>query len=317
MQSYKAVGQVPDLEKTANEDGSILYRYQNETGDILMRDYTVFPGIHVAFNDVHMNGCDMNVSASPAVENILEIDHCKEGRIECLRGNDYVYLSDGDLAVHQKLLTKHETMFPTGHYHGITISIDTTEAPKSLASVLEEVNVSPDRLMNKFCKNGTSFVARANEKLNHIFAELYDLPERIKLGYLKIKVLEILLFLSALPVADSVQKQSFSTAQVGTAKEACRILLSNLDRHITIEELAERLHVSPTQLKNSFKGVYGEPIFSFVRRQKMLGAASMLRSTDKTVLEIAGLFGYSNGGKFATAFCDEMGMMPAKYRRQN
>ena len=47
---------------------------------------------------------------------------------------------------------------------------------------------------------------------------------------------------------------------------------------------------------------------------KMHGAAVLLRTTDRTVLDIAGQFGYDNGSKFARAFRDVIGVSPAAYR---
>ena len=40
----------------------------------------------------------------------------------------------------------------------------------------------------------------------------------------------------------------------------------------------------------------------------------LLRQTDRTVLDIAGQFGYDNGSKFAKAFRDTVGMSPTEYR---
>ena len=40
----------------------------------------------------------------------------------------------------------------------------------------------------------------------------------------------------------------------------------------------------------------------------------LLRQTDRTVLDIAGQFGYDNGSKFAKAFRDVIGVSPNAYR---
>ena len=66
--------------------------------------------------------------------------------------------------------------------------------------------------------------------------------------------------------------------------------------------------------KTSFKGVYGSSIQAFQREQKMRAAAKLLQSTDRTVLDIAGQFGYANGSKFAAAFQNVMGVSPNEYR---
>ena len=48
---------------------------------------------------------------------------------------------------------------------------------------------------------------------------------------------------------------------------------------------------------------------------QMLSAAKELKTTDKSVLEIAGSYGYDNGSKFAKAFRDCVGMSPLAYRK--
>ena len=53
---------------------------------------------------------------------------------------------------------------------------------------------------------------------------------------------------------------------------------------------------------------------AFLRAQKMHGAAALLRTTDRTVLDIAGQFGYDNASKFAKAFRDVVGVSPREYR---
>mgnify|MGYP001049018267 len=46
----------------------------------------------------------------------------------------------------------------------------------------------------------------------------------------------------------------------------------------------------------------------------MHAAAELLRSTDRTVLDIAGQFGYDNASKFARAFRSVIGVSPNAYR---
>ena len=61
-------------------------------------------------------------------------------------------------------------------------------------------------------------------------------------------------------------------------------------------------------------GFYGRSPAAWLRLQKMHGAAELLRSTDRTVLDIAGQFGYDNASKFARAFRDVIGVSPNEYR---
>ena len=53
--------------------------------------------------------------------------------------------------------------------------------------------------------------------------------------------------------------------------------------------------------------VYGKPLYQCIRAYKMRVAARLLRETDRTVLDIAGEFGYGNSSKFAAAFREVLG----------
>ena len=138
----------------------------------------------------------------------------------------------------------------------------------------------------------------------------------IRKGYHKVKVLELLLFLSGLDYkGESEERRYFSRSQVTAAKEAKKYLLAHLDEHITITELADMLGISSTSLKICFKGVYGDTINGYITNCKMQKAASLLKNTDKSVLEIAGIVGYNNGSKFAGAFRRVMNKSPNEYRK--
>ena len=99
------------------------------------------------------------------------------------------------------------------------------------------------------------------------------------------------------------------------AKEVSAYMISNMNSRITLDDLTKKFHVSGTQLKTTFKGVYGVSIYSYIRKQKMQSAAQMLRNCDDTVLEIAGRYGYENGSKFAKAFKETIGLSPNAYRQ--
>ena len=133
-----------------------------------------------------------------------------------------------------------------------------------------------------------------------------------RMGYFKVKILELLLFLSALELPAG--RRSYSGAQVLLARRAAEYLEQNAGDCGTASELAAHFGVSPAQLSASFRGVYGMTPAAFLRAQKMHGAAALLRTTDRTVLDIAGQFGYDNASKFAKAFRSVIGVAPNAYR---
>ncbi len=111
--------------------------------------------------------------------------------------------------------------------------------------------------------------------------------------------------------------QKASKTQRELAEAANSFILANMEKRITIKQLSELFHVSPTHMKNCFRKTYGGSIYAYTRREKMDAAADMLRTTDLTVLEIAGRCGYDNGSKFARVFKEITGLSPSDYRKKN
>ncbi len=106
-------------------------------------------------------------------------------------------------------------------------------------------------------------------------------------------------------------------SQSELAEQVCSYVLDHMEKKITIREMADRMHVSQTQLKNSFRSYFGESIYRYIRSRKMRAAAEQLTSGDMSVMEIAGMVGYENCSKFAAAFRREFGKSPSAYRRQH
>ena len=152
-----------------------------------------------------------------------------------------------------------------------------------------------------------------NPEIEKIMREIYMPHKNIENEYQQIKLMELILFLS---VYKEENQKSCSQNQIILAKEVCEFLLSNMEKHYTIENLSKIFHVSQTQLKNSFKRVYGEPIYSYIRIRKMKTAAGLIEENAYNITELAGLFGYDNGSKFAKAFKEVNGYTPRDYRKK-
>lgn len=313
--AWKGVGKMGCLSEKQSDTGTqcpsgAVTRIHGEDGEAVTTRYPVFPGIDILYNDVHASRC---VMAWNGREGMFAIHHCWEGRIEYQMGDAYFYLAPGDLALGKCEDFRDVARFPTGHYHGITVCIDPEEAPECLSCLLADVNVRPGAIRDKFCRDRVYFAKRSSPRVEHVFSELYAVPEDIRAGYFKVKILELLLFLTTLP-ADEEIPIGCSRVQVQLAGEIRDYLRSNTEAKVTISVLTAEFHVSPAQIKSSFQAVYGMSPAAYLRSRKMKSAAQLLRETDRTVLDIAGQFGYDNASKFAKAFRDVIGVSPAAYR---
>ena len=207
--------------------------------------YDVFPGIRLFYHNIHAKESLLGICQT-AGKNFLEIIHCREGRMECKAGDHYYYyVSPGDLLIAQEIPLTDVMYFPLEHYHGITIHIDVDQAPKCLSCFLEDVSVQPERIKQKFSGFQPCFITRSNASVEHIFAELYTVPQDIRLPYFKIKILELMLFLSVFHLeSDELLCQGVSPYQVKLAKEVCEYLTANMDERITLDEVSSYFEIS-------------------------------------------------------------------------
>ena len=113
------------------------------------------------------------------------------------------------------------------------------------------------------------------------------------------------------------QREIYTSPQVEVVKEIHKMLISDLQKRPTIEELSKKYLINTATLKDTFKGIYGQPIGTYMKEYRIKQAAILLRQTQATIAEIANQVGYENQSKFATAFRDVLKIAPAEYRKQN
>ena len=296
------------------DDGDNCFHLENEsgTGDITL--YRVFPGIELVHNDIHMACCNKHQQPAPYV---MEINYCKEGRCECLfGGNQYCYMSAGDLSLCSLHDSAHRSEFPTAHYHGVTVTIDFSAVTEEMKHILALLAVDLDRIRALALARDFTII-RADTTVEHIFSELYKAPTAIRRGYIRVKVLELLLILTGLdPAEDPEKRPYFPAAQIETIKNIHAFLVEHFSEHYTIDELSERFGLSPTVMKKCFRGVYGDSIYAYMKKYRLHVAERLLRESDLSIGEIAAQIGYLNPNKFTSAFCAEYGVPPTMYRKE-
>ncbi len=98
--------------------------------------------------------------------------------------------------------------------------------------------------------------------------------------------------------------------------ELCEILQSGEGATMSIAQLCRQLAWNETQMMESFKQVTGMTISSYRQRARMDEALRQLRTTDRSVTEIAFDAGYEHSSNFATAFKRTFGFSPKMGRAQ-
>jgi AraC family transcriptional regulator len=91
-------------------------------------------------------------------------------------------------------------------------------------------------------------------------------------------------------------------------------IYQNLDKDLTVEEIANHCCFSKYYFNRIFKSVINESLYAFIKRLRLEYAAFKLRTTRRPVTEIALEAGYSPSN-FATAFKDYFGINATEYRK--
>ncbi|MDR1541781.1 MAG: AraC family transcriptional regulator [Clostridiales bacterium] len=205
-----------------------VFSVKDETG---MAVYDVFPCVVVLYNDFHM---ERRFSRFRQGRDMFCVDHCREGRIEWeIDGGGYLYAESGDVRIDNRQHHIRGFGFPLSHYHGITVGFMLDEA-EQLSNVLEGVTFDIPAMRRKFCLSDRPFIMRASASIEHIFSELYSLPKQVRIPYLKIKVLELLLFLDMLDKPeDGPERPYFYKTHVDKVKAIHTFLRENLDQRYT------------------------------------------------------------------------------------
>lgn len=96
---------------------------------------------------------------------------------------------------------------------------------------------------------------------------------------------------------------------------AKKIIIDNLDKQITVKEIAEKLDISTYKLQKSFKEIEGTTVYSFIRNAKIDNSKILLKKSGLSIIDISQKVGYENPSKFSTTFKDIIGCTPTEYRK--
>lgn len=86
----------------------------------------------------------------------------------------------------------------------------------------------------------------------------------------------------------------------------------NLDKTLTIPELASVFGTNTTKLKHHFKTVFQTTIFKYITDVRMKHAVSLIKANEVSIAEVSHKVGYKNPQHFTAAFKKKYGYLPSK-----
>jgi AraC-like DNA-binding protein len=98
-------------------------------------------------------------------------------------------------------------------------------------------------------------------------------------------------------------------------RQAKDIIIARMTEPPSLQELANEIGLSLKKLKEGFKQIYGDSVYSFLFDYKMEYARKLLESNQFNVNEVGLKVGYSTASHFIAAFKKKYGTTPKKYNQ--
>ncbi|OIQ30995.1 MAG: AraC family transcriptional regulator [Bacteroidetes bacterium MedPE-SWsnd-G2] len=172
--------------------------------------------------------------------------------------------------------------------------------------------LSEDNRDKKYYKDGRitpSMAIALNQIIN------FNLNDSIKNLYIKGKAYELisLYFHRGEEVATEQCPFLVDEANVKKIRLAKDIIINRMAEPPTLNELSDEIGLNIKKLKEGFKQIYGDSVFSFLFDYKMEYARKMLETGELNVNEVGLKVGYSTSSHFIAAFKKKYGTTPKKY----
>ena len=164
----------------------------------------------------------------------------------------------------------------------------------------------------KYYQDGTispSMAIVLNQLMN------FNLMPTIKALYFKAKAYELLSLQFNRAGDPDVEQCPFLSDEVNILKirKAKDIVISRMSEPPSLQELSDEIGLSLKKLKEGFKQIYGDSVYSFLFDYKMEYARKLLDSGEYNVNEVGLKVGYSTASHFIASFRKKFGTTPKKY----
>ena len=218
----------------------------------------------------------------------MDLTYCLEGYMEYIYEGELVVLRAGDAILfpqgsyRQRFYTENPTQ-----YASFNVQFKEDFVPPFAGHLTQCVRPDTALMIETFCRDFNSASPHRQEKCATIFAYLYY------------QLMEA-----------AAEKEN---PHIQAVKQ---YVFSNLSRTITLEEVAEEVHLAPTYLCALFKKHTGQTFVGYVLEQKMEYAKRLMVVKELSLAEIAEHCGYEDYKYFSYTFKKVTGTTPTEYRKK-
>lgn len=114
-------------------------------------------------------------------------------------------------------------------------------------------------------------------------------------------------------ISEKSNQQLFSSP---TASEIKRILDQSIYESITMDDIADQLHLNKSYIIREFSKYYGYTPYNYLLNQKIAIAKKMIALSQSTIGEISDKLAFSDAHYFSRLFKSKTGLSPQAYRKR-
>ncbi|KFF04311.1 helix-turn-helix domain-containing protein [Flavobacterium reichenbachii] len=286
--------------------GDIVYHEHSITDDL-----SILQGNYQLHDDVAITGR----GESALLEMHFNLSDQKIGYINPSSASGFAGPMSGNITFlsaednHAKIDFKKDIIYNTFDIH---LPLDVLKKYEGESKVMDD-------FLNNIQKNTSTALSKGEIKIGaKIFGVMQDIKNCFYKGltrkiYMESKVYE-LIALSHHSLDNEKEAANLIGDDVEKIKFAAQLIRENIDSPFTIVELARKVGVNQTKLKEGFKSVFGDTVFGYLQEIRMNKARHYLADTSLSIQEISHLSGYQNVSNFSIAFKRIFGYPPTKLR---
>ncbi|MBD2757843.1 helix-turn-helix transcriptional regulator [Spirosoma validum] len=203
--------------------------------------------------------------------------------------------------------------FPANTHIYFTVVGITARKLKSLLNLKRPNSIIQTILDNK---PGFLFYESISPAVQAILRQIRNANEDNDLGlfYYQLKVQELVyLVFKKLLQRESSRHNPISRTDMDKLLQVRTAVLADLSEPPHLQALAKLVGLSQTKMKDLFKQVFGDSIYTYYQKARMEEAAFLLRQGDYSVADVGSELGFVNLSHFSRQFEKYQGITPKKY----
>lgn len=297
-------------------EGEEVYRMIEPVGEGIIKHTHIAKGIELVYSE--LESYSPSFQAEKKEVDGLEIMYIVEGHAEFdLMNRKCVSGEKGDIMIFNSKTAVKKAALGKNGMNCLSLILFADDTVDFLNSFFHTTDFTCSDFFSEIRKSENCVTFPCTELLENLFLKMIQLPDRFSKFEVKLSVVHAILLL--MQKCSKAEKRDttdlyFSGTTGRKVQNVRRIINSNLEKEISIEDLAQQVNLNRTTLQKVFKEMYGLTINEYRTKARIQVAKNLLASTELSITEIAGQCGYANASKFSEVFKKNEGVLPKDWR---